>query len=325
MEFVTSFFVSTGLWILGAIYELVSYAYSVFVLMCSLNFSVLEGMVSSLIDSIEALVMVFVAFKVGVALIQYMLEPEKAMKDGTKLVVNILITAVLLISRNFVFGVFNELGMLIMGNPTGYPYTVLSSVANVTGGKDEGLIMRLVFGKEEKEDIGKYLAFSTVSLFVHDYDSPETSTTMRTTISTKDGYNFMKLPDLAPEVNRKVKYVPIIGSCVGIFLIFSLVKSAIEMGIRMFKLLILQMLAPVAIITCVGDGLKSSTFQSFYKKYISVWIEAFTRMLVMLITVVFVSKFFLNIGEFFGNLNLFLQVRFLSLQHLNLHQMYQSL
>ena len=291
-----------GLWILGGIYRIVSYVYSVFILMCSLNFGVLEGIVSGLIDTVEAVIMVLVVFKVGMALINYMLEPEKAMKDGTKLVANILITAALLIGRNFVFGVFNELSMMIMGNPTGYPYTTLSTVASVANAQDEGLIMRAVFGSGKTEDVGEYLAFSTVSLFVHDYNSPGTSDALKKAISTKEGYEFGKMSTLANKIDKEVEYVPFLGTAIGIFLIYSLVKSAIEIGIRMFKLLILQLLAPLAIITCVGDGLKSSTFQNFCKKYISVWIEAFTRMLTMLIAVVFVSKFFLNIGEFFGNL-----------------------
>ena len=291
-----------GLFVLGAIYHLVSYCYNLFILMCNLNFNVLEGLVSGLLDRLQALVMVFVAFKVGVALISYMLEPEKAMKDGSKLVTNILITAVLLISRDFVFGVFNDLSLLIMGNPTGYPLTTLSTVASVTGTEDEGLIMRFAFGKNEKQDIGDYLAISTVSIFVHDYNHPESSGVLKKGITENDGYNFLKMQSLAPKVNKDITYIPFIGTAVGLFLIYSLIKTAIEMGVRMFKLLILQLLAPVAIITCVGDGLKSSTFQNFVKKYFSTWAEAFVRMLTMLIIVVFSCKFFMNIDAFFANL-----------------------
>lgn len=290
----------------GLIYTLLSYSFNVFLLMCNLNFNTIYGIVSGLIDRLKAVIMVLVLFKVGVALIGYMLNPDQAAQGSKDMVKNIIIVSVLLVSYQFVFNVLNELGMMIMGNPTGYPYTTLSSIANVSNEPDEGLILRFVFGdgKTKIGDIGDYLAYSTLSMFVYDYDNQESSTILKKEICDSDKCDFEKLHNLSSKVNKTIEYKWGLTAVVGLFLVYSIFKSAIEIGIRMFKLLILQLIAPIAIITIIQDGVKNNThWKKYTSTYIKVFLDAFIRMLIMLITIVFVCKFFLNISDFFGNLS----------------------
>ena len=293
-------FMSILLSIDGMIFNLVSYAFNLFMLMCQLDFSSLFGIVTPIVDRLKAVIMVLVVFKLGMSFIKWMIEPESAPKEGSKLVINIFITAMFLIGYNFVFDLFNEIGMLIMGAPEGRDFVVLNQVADISGG-DEGLIMRFIFGEgAQVEDIGDYLSYETMKIFIHDIDDPEGSPTVRDAICDSEKCNFNDLNELTVYLDKTVEYIWGISALVGIYLVYSIVKVAIDIGVRMFKLLILQILAPIAIITIIDGGIKSSTFQSFYKKYISVYIEAFTRMITMLLITVFVCKFFINIDSFFG-------------------------
>ena len=292
----------------GMIYQLVSYAFNLFLLMCSVNYNSIAGLASNLIDNLKAIIMVLVVYKLGISLLQYMIKPEDAQSNGSKIVTNIFITAALLISYNFIFSVFNELGMMIMGNPTNYPYTTLSTIADVTASDadNKGLIMRFVFGADSDsiDDVGDFLAYSTMSIFLHDYGNEESSTNLRNEICDDEGKcDFSRMKNLSSDIDQTVEFHWGISSIVGIYLIYTIVKSAIQIGIRMFKLLILQILAPVAIITIIKDGTKSSVFQKYIKTYGSVFAEAFIRMLTMLIIVVFVCKFFINKSDFFGSLS----------------------
>ena len=292
----------------GVIYQLVSYAFNLFLLMCSVNYNSIAGLASGLIDSLKAVIMVLVVYKLGISLLQFMLKPEEAASGSKNIVINIFITAALLISYNFIFSVFNELGMLIMGNPTNYPYTTLSTIADVkaTSADNKGLIMRFVFqdSAEEIDDVGDFLSYSTMSIFLHDYGNEESSTHLQNEICDDEGNcDFSKMKNLSADIGQTVEYHWGIAGLVGIYLIWSIVKSAIQIGIRMFKLLILQLIAPVAIITIIKDGTKSSTFQKYIKTYGSVFADAFIRMLTMLIIVVFVCKFFINKTDFFGSLS----------------------
>lgn len=290
----------------GLIYRLISYSFKIFLMMCNINLDSLAGIVSGLVDRLKAVVMVYVLFKVGIALINALIDPNKA-KDGTKIVKNIFIVAVCLISYQFVFSLLNEFGMLIMGNPTGQEYTVLSQIADVSATEDEGLIIRFVFGPdgipEEGGTIGDYLAYKTLSMFVYDYGNPMSSVMLKNEIYVDGEYKFNNLPNLSKEVDKSVDYIWGLSGIVGIFLIYSIVKITIEIGVRMFKLVILQLIAPIAIISMVDDGWNTKTWKSYIGTYGKIYIEAFTRMLFMLITIVFVSKFFSNIGDFISGLN----------------------
>ncbi len=287
----------------GWIYELVSKAFNLFMLMCSVNFNSISGLIAPLLDRIQAVILVFVVFKLGVSLITYLLNPEKAAQEGSKIIINIFITAAFLIGYNFVFGVFNELNLLIMGNPTNYPYTTLSTVADLTNGdSDKGLIMRFVFGdSEEVEDVGDFLAFETLSIFIYNWDNPGSQSILEREICTDGICEFGNLSNVSGRIGKDLEFHPG-GLIIGLFLIYSIVKSAIQIGIRMFKLIILQMLAPLAIVSILEGGIKAKTFQNYVQKYISVFLEAAIRMVSMLIITVFVCQFFVNSNDFFGNL-----------------------
>ena len=307
LGYIGEFFIGALFYLEGWVYQLVSYAFNLFLLMCGINYSSIAGIATSLIDTLKAIIMVLVVFKLGIALIQFLLEPEKASKEGSKIIVNIFIMAALLISYEFIFNVFNEISLLVMGNPTNYPYTYLSTIIDVSPSEEDnkGLIMRAVIGSDSDKitDIGDFLSLSTLSIFLHDYNKEGSNTVVVNALCNEDGTcDFSKLHTLADQVDVTVQYHGGLCLIMGIYLVYTIIKSAIQIGIRMFKLLILQILAPVAIVSVLDGGFKSKTFSSYIKTYFSVFIEAFTRLFTMLIITVFVCKFFINIGDFFGDL-----------------------
>lgn len=285
----------------GIVFQFASYSYKLFSLMCQLNFNSLYAIISPLIDRLQAVIIVLVVYKLATTLIGMMANPESAPKAGTELIKNIAITVVLLITYNLIFSVMNEISMLILGAPPGYSYTVLNELAGVTGGEeDEGLIMRFVFGeKTDIGDVGDYIAFETMSIFLSNTtDTPEVENAL---YDGDDGYNFMNMHTLAPKIGKTVSYVPIGGLLIAAFLVYTFFNLAAEIGTRVFKLIVLQMLAPLAIITIISDGLKSSVWKKFWSTYLSVYKDIFIRILSTLIVTVLVSKFIANLGDFFGS------------------------
>lgn len=291
----------------GVAYTLVAYSFKLFQLMCTLNFNSLYSIVTPILSRIEALVMVFVVYKLGISLINFMLKPEDASKKGKEILINILITAVLLISYNTIFGIFNELSMLMIGVPENYSFTYLGQIADLTESKDSGLINRLVFGTDEQmTDVGEYIAFSMCSLFITNSNDPNDTTLLQNQIASdkNPGHaDFNKLPNIASQVGKQFDYFTLVGFGVCIYMIYSFVKATIQVGVRAFKILILQILAPIAIITIIGEGVKGKTFKSFLNKYVAVYIELFIRMFSILLISTFVVKFIRNIGDFIANLN----------------------
>lgn len=293
------------LWFDGLIYSLVSYAFELFMIMCQLNYNSLYFAISPLLDRVEAVIVVIILFKVAIELIQCLINPDNLKKAGPDLIKNIAISAIIIVSYNFAFGVINELSMLIIGTPEGYEYTYLSSLADVSSEQDDGLIMRFLFGNDSSSNgnIGDYLSYKTVTMFLYDNDGGNQS--VLNAISTSSGeYDFTRLTSL-PIRSGKIEYkYPIVSGIMGLYLVYSFVSVAIQVGVRMFKLLVLQMLTPVAAISIIGGGTKAKPWSGYLSAVSSTFIELLIRMFTTLLTVCLILLFFENVDEFFGSNNL---------------------
>ena len=300
------------------VYSVVVYVYNIFQIVAQLNFSVISSWTQPLVNRIEALIMVLILFKLGMSFIQYMITPEKfndKATGGSALLINIVICSVLLVSYQFIFTVFNELSMLIIGYQDGYEFTVLKQIANVeseNGGDEAGLLGRFIFGEKfESENFGKQLAAITLFSFFDDkveYNGNGRSDDALAKIykQSSDEVNFFEITNMADAIYRdsnddeiedhgSTEYrFPLLSTAVGIYLVYTLTVLTIEVAIRIFKLIILQITAPIAIITTIEGGTKSKTFQSFYKTYISVYTSLFLRVAVVYLVSALVSMFTQN-------------------------------
>lgn len=306
------------------VYSVVVYVYNIFQIVAQLNFSVISSWTQPLVNRVEALIMVLILFKLGMSFIQYMITPEKfndKATGGSALLINIVICSVLLVSYQFIFTVFNELSMLIIGYQDGYEFTVLKQIADVeseNGGDEAGLIGRFIFGTEaDTKDFGKEIAGITLFSFLKDKTTSEKgdrATSMLGKILEGDSndVNFFEITNIADAIYRSdedgdlyvhgcvVYQFPLLSTAVGIYLVYRLVVLTIEVAIRIFKLIILQVTAPIAIITTIEGGMKSKTFQSFYKTYFSVYTGLFTRVVVVYLITALINMFAQN----FDSLNI---------------------
>lgn len=306
------------------VYSVVVYVYNIFQIVAQLNFSVISSWTQPLVNRVEALIMVLILFKLGMSFIQYMITPEKFNEKGTggsALLINIVICSVLLVSYQFIFTVFNELSMLIIGYQDGYEFTVLKQIADIeseNGGDEAGLIGRFIFGTEaDTKDFGKEIAGITLFSFLKDKVNAEEggrATLMLGKIlkNDSDDINFFEITNIADAIYRSdedddldehgcvVYQFPLLSTAVGIYLVYRLVVLTIEVAIRIFKLIILQVTAPIAIITTIEGGMKSKTFQSFYKTYFSVYTGLFTRVVVVYLITALINMFAKN----FDSLNI---------------------
>ena len=300
------------------VYSVVVYVYNIFQIVAQLNFSVISSWTQPLVNRVEALIMVLILFKLGMSFIQYMITPEKfndKATGGSALLINIVICSVLLVSYQFIFTVFNELSMLIIGYQDGYEFTVLKQIADVeseNGGDEAGLLGRFIFGEKfESENFGKQLAAITLFSFFDDkveYNGNGRSDDALAKIykQSSDEVNFFEITNMADAIYRdsnddeiedhgSTEYrFPLLSTAVGIYLVYTLTVLTIEVAIRIFKLIILQITAPIAIITTIEGGTKSKTFQSFYKTYISVYTSLFLRVAVVYLVSALVSMFTQN-------------------------------
>ena len=303
------------------VYQLVQSAFTIFMIMSQLNLNIIYTIASGIVVRLKVLIIVFIIFRVGIALIQYMLDPEKAAKGSKKLLLNILICAALLVSYNFVFKVANDISMMIIGKPEGVKYSVLGKLPGVKTGYDEGALMRLFFatqGESKKkadpvnaDTIGNSIAFRSLCALFPDINngSSDTQECRELTATIGDGtsvsnYNLKKLSNINSKLDKTVDGHPGVALILGLYIIYSVIKAAIEIGVRMFKLMLLQIIAPIAIISVASDdGTKAKPFSQYIKMYISVYISAFTRISAILLVTAFVTKVFTKLNEITAGLS----------------------
>ena len=299
------------LYIDGVVYSLVAYSYKVFMLMAQLNFNVVYAWVSPLIDRIKAIIMVLIMFKLGYSLIQYMINPDKLSDNtigGAALLKNIAWCSALLISYTFIFSVMNELSLLIIGVPKGYEFTTLKEIADVTTDgqeNDAGLIARFIFGTQADDigDFGKYLATTTLQVFLHGKDNQKSAVEniySRQLNEDINSFDLTKITDVVSALDKTVEYkYPIISTAMAVYLIWSIVKLSIEIGVRMFKLIVLQIIAPVAIVSIIDKGFNAKPWKAFVDTYWKTWVDAFIRVGSLFLVTAFISKFWTDRSALF--------------------------
>lgn len=311
-SWITRPFTTLSLLLDGIVYTVVAYVYKIFILMAQIKFSEIYKILEPLIDRVKALIMVLVMFKLGKSLIEYMIDPAKATDKnvgGAALVKNLFFTAALLILYPFIFGVMSDISLLIIGSQDG-DYEYIGKLVDAGGGGDTGLLARFVWGSDvdmNEMDVGGWLAHQTFTIFLHDISSDGSGFSTETVDAeiVEDGkYVFTKAHNLVDEIDITVEYtLPFVSTIMGLYLIYSIAVVSIEIGVRMFKMIILQILAPLAIITIIDKGISSPTFKTFCKTYISVFLEAITRIAIVFIVTTFVGAFMDpdRLTSFFGN------------------------
>lgn len=315
-SWITRPFTTLSLLLDGIVYTVVAYVYKIFILMAQIKFSEIYQILKPLIDRVKALIMVLVMFKLGKSLIEYMIDPSKATDKnvgGAALVKNLGFTAALLILYPFIFGVMSDISLLVIGSGSeGEKYEYIGKLVDAGGGGDTGLLARFIWGSDvsmEEMDVGTWLAHQTFTIFLHDMSSDGSGFSTETVDEALKGDNegefvFTKAHNLVDEIDITVEYtLPFVSTIMGLYLIYSIAKVAIEIGVRMFKMIILQILAPLAIITIIDKGVSSPTFKTFCKTYISVFLEAIARIAIVFIVTTFVGAFMQDgaLTSFFGN------------------------
>ena len=279
--------------ITGALFSVLSYCYKVFQLVCSINTSTMSGYFAGISNGITAVIIVIVVYNLATTIIKYLINPEEAKKSSPKVLRDIFVTAALLLSYSFIFALVNEVVLLALGNQTSYSFPILSEIIEIDSTPDSGIVNRLVFGEGDGGDIGETLACSLFELHVQD-DREECST----------GY-FKKMMlnwEMAGEVGSTITVSSffIIGQIIAGIMIWNLLKLSCSVIVRVFKLIVLQICAPVAIVSILTNGMdKDDTpFRKFVKSYLAVVVEIFVRLLTLLIVIVFIIKFMRSASSF---------------------------
>lgn len=301
------------------VYSMVAYSYSLFEIIARLNLSTLFAWFGPFLDRVNSLVIVIVMFTIGYALVNYLINPDKVADSkigGVAIIKNLAIATALLISYQTAFEVLGESTFLIIGAPQQYEYNHLKNWFGVTNDGNPGLLSNLIFGKMENQEVGKNfgitLAVKTLKIFLH--ESSGSSGTILNSVynialsGALGDYNLLGITACVFDINfinpssANVDYhYPIVSTVVGIYMIYSLVSFSLELGVRAFKLIVLQVVAPLAIVTIIKDGMTAKVWTKWYKLLGKTYIDIFLRVGSMYLVIALMEIAWSRIGELFDS------------------------
>lgn len=272
------------------VYSIAAYAIQAFFAIAKLDF-VSNGFeqIEYILGRIMILCGVFAMFKLSFTLINYIIDPSKVNKSaetGTKFVKNIIIAVALLVSLNFIFTSL---------------YKFQSSII------DNNVIPKVIYGSsnyesnEEEMDISanakKFANTIFISLMLGGNSNENLSIPAKNAVDrVLDGASINLLSPYATDSG--FNYLPFISFIVGVLVCYYFLTFAIELGIRMVKLLVLQILAPIPIIMSI-DPTQQDKLKKFGKLYGGIYLSVFIRIFTVYLAFAAISL----IGNILGNIS----------------------
>ena len=229
---------------------------------------------------------VYALFRLGISLINYIINPsdaDTASKNGSKIVKNTVIAILLLASSKFIFNFLYDFSTSII---------------------DNGTIQQIIYGPEaeypdysEEQTSKSFVNGVFLILFQKGDDTALTSDAAKAAVShvASGEASILTLSDYA--YSSDFHYIPILTTVVGIMLIYYFGSFAIELGVRLFKLFILQLISPIPIILSI-DPKQNKKLANFAKTYSGIYISLFIR----IVTVYMAFVLLILIEGIFGQL-----------------------
>ena len=274
------------------VYQVLAAFYNIFLAVVNLDFNLFDNLFDNVLSRLYLVLSVFMLFKISFELLKMLAEPGKAESEGTVLVKNIFISIVMLIAAPLVFDILHQFQEAIIKNNTIQTIILGSNASNLN-----------------EKSAGPAFSWALLQAFVHPVDSNGNELDGGWESSTINGkprqaydkiwngenYSLTQLTSVVSDT--RIGYTPIISTIVGIAVIAFLIKFTIDVGIRAFKLLFYQSIAPIPIISYMSSSKGKNTFNTFKDNYISTYLDLFIRLAVVYLVLMLANKILADKGS----------------------------
>lgn len=309
MATILEFFVSILLFIDSIIYSLISWVYQIILVLCRIDILGNTNAIDELINRLYIIIGVIVLFLVAYSLLKSMINPDDTLKNKkgpVAIIRDVLISIVLiaLVPTIFQFAIGfqnalltqNTLGRVILGTQGG---------SEASGVEDGGMFFAsnvlsafLHPTNCPQADDGSYdcsnakVATGSIGIpFIFSITTETTNFNEMWTEITSSG-SLLGITTFAYDITHdgNVTYYYIISTVVGVFVLLVLLSYCIDVAIRVVKLAVYELIAPLPILMrIVPSEQGNKVFSNWLKACISTYLEVFIR-LAILFFAVFLAK-----------------------------------
>ena len=289
-----------------------------------------------------ALLGIFMLFKVSFSLINYIVDPNQIddkTRGGGALIKRIVITFALIVSTPFAFNMIYEAQSAILADQL-IPRFLLGVEVKKTPDKDTdtGVVYRLKMtgcsNDIEVPNMGNYLGLAIFKPFFIPQDKDSIGdndvgkvdeevyndlycnggeklgeASVKNMLSDDDLYNAPK--GWSTDNYYTMDYSFGLSTAIGIVIALILLGYCFDIATRAFKLLFLEIIAPIPIMSYVDpDSSKSGMFIKWLKEVAGTWVSLFTRLASLFLAIFVIQEitatdgnlYFVNGYEFHGNI-----------------------
>ncbi|HIT22449.1 MAG TPA: hypothetical protein IAB56_05765 [Candidatus Scybalousia intestinigallinarum] len=224
-----------------------------------------ETVFESFEDRVYIILGIFMLFKITIALLGYLVNPDQLAdkeKGMGKMITRTVLVLIMLIGFPVVFRFLNDIQQPLLE-----------------------ALPRIIIGKRtDSEALGGQMTevSDEISwqLFQISLGEGEADIMMGNGINTVTGATqLVTEPESNDKSTFKYFYIPFVGMIIAIVSTVLLVGIAIDVAIRAFKLIILRMMAPIPIISYIDPkSSKDGAFASWVKAITSTWLDLFIKL-----------------------------------------------
>lgn len=296
------------IWIDKLIYNLVAFLLQVIFDISDVQSGVFNGLAQDITRKIYLILAIFMVFKVTVALLSYLVNPDAIgdkQQGAGKMISRVMVALVMLLITPALFNLMYEAqGPILRTLPR-----IVLGVSSYDNDEDNQNNMR---EGSEVSDSGTRIAWSVFRAFYTKnaecfdgagYEDPDFVSNRSTGNDAEDVKMIVTdvmdraethVNDVCEEKNNNKLYAydyrPIISTLAGGFLCYTLIGIAIMIAIRMFKMLILQILAPIPILSYIDPkSSKDGAFSKWGKAVLSTWLELFINISIVYLILYFAA------------------------------------
>ncbi len=290
-------FHSIMLWIDSVVYWFASQCYQLFLKLASTRIFE-DSFFANFANRIYIVLGIFMLFYLAYGLLTAIVDPEKYTKGDkgvSKIAVNLVISLVILGFLPTIFSYAYRLQNYILSSNVIGSLVLGTSPTNVDS---DGML-----------NYGDALSFTVLNTFLNsenynfeiaDFNKKSyTWFDLKADILEKSDYS--ALPGLGKAVSqgvpvlndgnteRVIDYKVFLSTAAGIFLVYVMLSFTIDLGIRVVKFAVLQLIAPIPVIMRILPS-KKSVFDKWLKQTLQVYFEVFIRIAFMFIAIYFINE-----------------------------------
>lgn len=276
-----------------------SIAYTLFSWVMQLIFDIAEVSTSDAFNNfygeiqsrIYAVLAIFMLFKVTISMLTYLVNPDSITDKSNgigKLSTRIIVSLVMLIAFPYAFQFLNRV----------QPH-VLEALPRVILGTQPSSYSDL---GSQMENAGQNIAFQTYNGVFFNTNCADKKAQVGVSNgnpcfqyenSVQGAVDHLNDPADGDNNLYKYDYMPLIGFVVAIVMTLILLGYCVDIAVRVFKLIILQLIAPIPIISYVDPkASKDGAFNKWIKMVISVWADLFIKLGIIYFIMLVISELF---------------------------------